>query len=332
MTVLVTGASGFIGSAVIRGLLEDGRLVRALVRANSPRDNLQDLDVEILTGDLNDPDSLKRSVAGCTGMFHLAADYRLWAPDADTMFRTNVDGTSNVMRAAGEAGVDRIVYTSSVATLGTLDDDGIADEETPVAYEHMVGPYKRSKYLAEEEVRRLIREEGLPAVIVNPSTPVGPRDIKPTPTGRVILKAAQGRIPAFVDTGLNMVHVDDVATGHLLAFGKGGIGERYILGGENMSLRELLAEVAAITGRPSPRLRLPHGLVLPVAYVAEAWASLTGGGEPLVTVDGVRLARKKMYFSSDKAKDALGYRPRPARQGFQDAISWFRDNGYLEKG
>jgi dihydroflavonol-4-reductase len=224
--------------------------------------------------------------------------------------------------------VTRIVYTSSVATLGINRDGSPADEATPVALADMIGHYKRSKFLAEEEVRRLVAERGLPAVVVNPSMPVGPRDIKPTPTGRMIVEAAAGRMPAYVDTGLNLVHVDDVAAGHLLAFDKGTVGERYVLGGENMTLKDILQDIADITGRKAPRLRIPHDLILPVAYGAEAWTRLTGGGEPFVTVDGLRMARKKMFFSWDKAGHALGYRPRLAREALVDAVQWFRRNGY----
>ena len=324
MTVLVTGATGFVGSAVARTLLGHGYAVRALVRPDSDRRNLQGLAVEPVVGDLTDPASLAGAVRGCQGLFHVAADYRLWTPDPDALYRANVQGTRMIMEAALAAGVPRIVYTSSVATLGLHADGTPADESTPVTLQDMIGHYKRSKFLAEAEVRRLVAEQGLPAVIVNPSTPVGPRDIKPTPTGRLIRDALTGRMPAYVDTGLNIVHVDDVAIGHWLAFERGRAGERYILGGENLALREILEQVAALSGRRPPRLRLPHELILPVAYLSEGWARLTGGGEPRVTVDGVRLARKYMYFSSDKARDALGYRPRPARDALADAVSWFQ--------
>jgi dihydroflavonol-4-reductase len=243
------------------------------------------------------------------------------------MFRANVDGTRGLLTAALEAGAERIVYTSSVATLGLVP-GGSADEETRSSVDDMIGPYKRSKFMAEEVVRELVRERGLPAVIVNPSTPVGPGDIKPTPTGRLIVEAARGQMPAFVDTGLNIVHVDDVAQGHLAAAGKGRIGERYILGGENMALAEILAEVAqAVGGRP-PWLRVPHSVLFPVAMAAELAARVTGR-DPFVTLDGVRMSRKKMYFTSEKASRELGYAPRPARQAIVDAVSWFEANGYL---
>ncbi len=323
--VLVTGASGFLGSAVARRLLSAGHAVRVLVRENSPLANLEGLDVEIVTGDLRDAGSLRRALAGCRGLFHVAADYRLWVPDEKSMLSINVDGTRALMLAALEAGIERVVYTSSVAALGLLK-DGPADEQTPVSLESVVGTYKKSKFLAEREVTRLVAEQGLPAVIVNPSTPVGPRDIKPTPTGRMILDAANGRIPAYVDTGLNVVHVDDAAEGHVLAYNKGQVGEKYILGGENMPLAEILAEVARICGRKPPTIKLPHGALVPVALVAETWGRIFGG-EPMVTLDSIRMSRKRMFFSSDKARGALGYDPRPAREALRDAVSYFREQG-----
>lgn len=328
MTTLVTGATGFVGAAVTRRLLARDERVRVLVRANSDRRNLAGLRVEIVEGDLRDPASLARAVAGCTAVYHVAADYRLWVPDPDPIYRSNVEGSRNLIRAASAAGVARIVYTSSVATLGLHADGRPADEATPVALADMIGHYKRSKYLAEEEVRRLIREEAAPVVIVNPSAPVGPGDVKPTPTGRMVLQAARGRMPAYVDTGLNVVHVDDVAEGHIQAFEHGKVGERYILGGHNMALREILGTIARHAGRSPPRLRIPHGAVLPFAQIAEGLARL-GLGEPFATVDSVKLARKKMFFTSALAERTLGYSPRPAEQAFLDAIRWFRDAGYL---
>ena len=328
MTILVTGASGFVGSAVVRRLLELDTAVRVLVRPSSNRANIQDLPVEVASGDLRDPDSLVKALMGCQGVYHVAADYRLWAPDPQDLYASNVDGTRNLLRAAGEAGVDRIVYTSSVATLGLHPDGSPADEDTAVGLQDMIGHYKRSKFLAEEEAKRLTQEQGLPVVIVNPSTPVGPRDIKPTPTGRMILEAACGRMPAYVDTGLNLVHVDDVAQGHVLAFRHGRIGERYVLGGRNMMLKEILTVIAGLVDRPPPRVRLAHNLVLPIAYLAETWAKLFGTGEPLVTVDGVRLAKKRMFFSTAKAEQELGYTSRPPEQALKDAIDWFQAQGY----
>ena len=329
MTILVTGASGFVGSAVLRCLVEKGLKARALVRPASERKNLEGVDAEVVTGDLTEPESLAPALEGCDGLYHVAADYRLWTRDPAPMFAANVDGSRNILLAAQRAGVKRMVYTSSVGTLG-FDPGGVpADEETPVSIDDMIGTYKKSKFLAEAEVRRLITEESLPVVIVNPSMPVGPRDIKPTPTGRMLVEAALGRMPAYVDTGLNVVHVDDVAAGHILAYEKGEVGERYILGGEDMELGRILDEIAHLCGRAGPRFRIPHGLVLPLAYGAEAWTRLSGGDAPFVTVDGVRMARKKMYFRSDKARRRLGYTPRPARQALADAIDWFGRNGYL---
>ena len=329
MKALVTGATGFVGAAVARRLLAAGHEVRALARAGSNRANLDGLDVEVVTGDLTERESLARAATGCDALFHVAADYRLWAPDPDAMMRTNVDGSRNMVRAAAEAGCGRIVYTSSVATLGLNANGEPADEDTPVSFDHMIGPYKQSKFRAEEAVMRLVRDDGAPVVIVNPAAPVGPRDIRPTPTGRIIVDAASGRMPAFVDTGLNIVHVDDVADGHLAAFEHGAIGERYILGGENMTLGAILAEIARLSGRRPPRICLPHAALLPIAYAAEAWIRLRGRGEPFVTIDGLRMARKKMYFRSDKAASRLGYAPRAAAEAFRDALAWFRDNGYV---
>jgi dihydroflavonol-4-reductase len=325
--VLVTGASGFVGAAVVRALLARGERVRVLLRPKSDRRNVEGLAVETRLGSLDDPASLARAVEGCRFLFHVAADYRLWVPDPAAMYRTNVEGTEALMRAALAAGVERIVYTSSVAVLG-LRDDAPSDETTPSRIEDMIGPYKRSKFLAEERVRALVAEEGLPAVIVNPSTPIGPRDVKPTPTGRMILEAALGRMPAFVDTGLNIVHVDDVATGHLLALEKGVVGERYILGGENLTLAEILATVALCCGRKPPTVRLPIAPLIPIALVAEGLARLTER-EPFVTRDGLRMAHYRMWFSSEKAKRALGYAPRPAREAIVEAVAWFREAGYL---
>lgn len=330
MKILVTGATGFVGSAVVRRLLARGHAVRALARPTSDLRNLAGLEVELVRGDLHDGASLRRALEGCRALFHVAADYRLWTPDPNALYAANVEGTRRLMEAALAQGVQRIVYTSSVATLGLHPDGSPADENTPVGLDDMIGHYKRSKYLAEEVVRELVETRGLPAVIVNPSTPVGPRDIKPTPTGRMVRDAALGRMPAYVDTGLNIVHVDDVAEGHCLAFEHGQNGERYILGGENLSLQAILATIAALCGRRPPRIRLPHALVLPLGYVAQGWARLTGGPEPRLTADGVRMARKKMYFSSDKARRELGYRPRPAREALADAVAWFLEPGRHE--
>lgn len=324
--ILVTGASGFVGSAVVRALLARGETVRVLVRRSSARRNVAGLDVEIVEGDLLDPATLPAAVAGCKGVFHVAADYRLWTRDPDAMFRANVAGSRAIVEAAVAAGVKRIVYTSSVAVLGNVP-GGVADEETPVVYADMIGVYKQSKFRAEEAVRELIARAGAGVVIVNPSTPIGPRDVKPTPTGRMIVEAASGKMPAYVDTGLNVVHVDDVAAGHLLAYDKGVVGQRYVLGGENLSLKQILDEIASLTGHRPPKLRLPHNLILPIAAGAELWARLTGA-EPFATIDGVRMAKKRMFFSSAKAMRELGYAPRPAIEALADAVAWFRENGY----
>lgn len=329
MTFLVTGATGFIGSAVVRSLQRSGASIRVLARKSSNRRNLDGLDIELFEGDLMDRTSLDAALVGCEGLFHVAADYRLWARHPETVADTNVIGTRNIMMAAGEAGVPRIVYTSTVATLGLHADDQPTDENTSAQAEELIGAYKRSKFQAEEDVRKLVAEDGLAAVIVNPSTPVGPRDIKPTPTGRMIVKAASGKMPAYVDTGLNLVHVDDVADGHLAAFDKGRVGERYILGGENWSLQRILCEIANIVGRTPPKFRISPGLVLPLAYLAQGWTRISGGEEPFVTVDGVRMARKRMFFDCEKAKKNLGYRPRPVIDALVDAVNWFRAEGYL---
>jgi len=288
------------------------------------------LDLEVVEGDLTDRQSLGRALRGCTALYHLAADYRLWALDPQSLYRVNVDATTTLMQLAAEAGVARIVYTSSVAALGLTGDGSPADETTPARLEAMIGHYKRSKYLAEQAVRRQIQEDGLPIVIVNPSAPVGPRDVKPTPTGRMIVEAAMGAMPAFVDTGLNLAHVDDIAAGHLLAFEKGEIGEGYILAGENLTLAEILGDIAAICGRRPPRLKIPHNMLWPLAYGAEGWARLRRANtEPFITLDGLRMSKKRMFFSHAKAAASLGYKPRPARQGLEDAIAWFRKEGYL---
>ena len=328
MRVLVTGANGFVGGAVSRCLLARGVAVRAMVRTGSDRRNLHGLDVDVVKGDLLNPESLAGPVRGVDAVFHVAADYRLWVPDAAPMFAANVDGTRALMLAAADAGVERIVYTSSVATLGLPTDDTLADEDTPVDYTDMIGPYKQSKFRAEAEVRRLIADTGLPAVIVNPSAPVGPGDVKPTPTGRMVVDAASGRLPAYVDTGLNIVHVDDVAEGHWLAFRHGRIGERYVLGGTDMPLAAILADIARLSGRNPPVLRLPHRLLTPLAGLGELWCRVFGG-EPLVTLDGIRMARKCMYYSSARARRDLGYTPRPASEALADAVAWFRAAGFV---
>ena len=324
---LVTGASGFVGSGVARALAARGLEVRALVRPGSPRQHLAGLPIEFVSGDLRDAHAVRASMQDVRFLFHVAADYRLWARDPNEIVTNNVTGTRIVMEAASAAGVERIVYTSSVATLECKGKGEAADESRQVREGETIGAYKRSKLLAEQLVERMVAE-GLPAVIVNPSTPIGPRDVKPTPTGRQIFEAAAGRMPAFVDTGLNMVHVDDVAEGHIAALLRGRIGERYILGGQNASLSEILAEVARQTGRAAPRIKIPRAAIYPIAYAAEAVAQRTGR-EPFVTVDGLRMSKKRMYFTAAKAERELGYRARPYAEGIRDAIAWFRQAGRL---
>jgi dihydroflavonol-4-reductase len=328
MKALVTGATGFVGAAVARALIREGWQVRALARQGSDRRNVQHLPLEVVEGDLADRASLDRALAQCQALFHVAADYRLGAFDPRQLYQTNVEGTRNILESSRQAGVERVVYTSSVATVGIPRDGSPGNEDTPVAVADMIGHYKRSKFLAEQVVRQAA-VEGMPVVIVNPSTPIGPGDVKPTPTGQMVLDAAAGRMPAYVDTGLNIVHVDDVAAGHLLAFHRGRPGERYILGGQDLTLRQILTEIAGLVGRKPPTIRLPTGVVLPIAYVAEAIARLTGR-PGRITVESVRMARKHMFFSSDKAKRELGYEWRPATEALSDAIAWLREQGLLK--
>ncbi|GGC62159.1 hopanoid-associated sugar epimerase [Chelatococcus reniformis] len=324
-SVLVTGASGFLGSAIAAALRAQGHEVRVLVRRTSPRANIDPADT-LYEGDLLDRRSLAAALDGANALFHAAADYRLWARDPLEIVRNNVEGTRLIMEEALKAGVRRIVYTSSVATFKLA--KGIAaSEESPLAEHEAIGAYKRSKVAAERLVEGMVRD-GLPAVIVHPSTPVGPRDIKPTPTGRIIVEAAAGRMPGFIDTGLNLAHVDDIAAGHLAALERGRIGERYILGGENVSLGDMLADIARLVGRKPPTLRIPRLAVYPVAYGAELVARLRGV-EPFVTVDGLRMARHHMFFDDGKARRELGYVSRPYREGLADAVAWFRAHGHL---
>ncbi|GAB3675019.1 hopanoid-associated sugar epimerase [Salinisphaera aquimarina] len=330
MRALVTGATGFVGSSVVRAALRDGFEVRALVRADSDTSALAGLEIEHAQGTLGDPAALAAAMTGCDAVFHVAADYRLWARRPDELYANNVEGTRHVLQAARDAGVQRVVYTSSVATLGLPTDGAPGNEDTPVGLADMIGHYKRSKFLA-EEVAREFAADGVDVVIVNPSAPIGPRDHKPTPTGRMVLDAAAGRMPAFVDTGLNVAHVDDVARGHLLAWHHGASGRRYVLGGEDLTLAGILTLIAELTDRPPPKVKLPHGLVLPVAHAAEAFAKLSGR-TPFVTVDGVKLARKRMYFSHARADAELGYQSRDARDALADAIAWYFAHRYLPLG
>jgi dihydroflavonol-4-reductase len=324
--ILVTGASGFLGAAIANSARTAGYPVRVLVRASSPRTNIHRQD-QVAVGDLRDRSSVTTALGGVRYLVHAAADYRLWSPSPGDILRNNVDGTRTLMEEALRAGVERIVYTSSVATLGLREGEP-ADETRPLPAEQAIGAYKKSKVMAERLVDDMVERSGLPAVIVNPSTPIGPRDVKPTPTGRIIVEAACGRMPGFVDTGLNLVHVDDAAAGHLAALRHGRIGERYILGGENVHLGTMLADIAQIVGRRPPRLRLPIAAIYPFALGAELWARWSGR-EPFATRDGLRMARQHMFFSDAKARRDLGYASRPYREGIADAISWFREAGYL---
>ena len=324
--LLVTGASGFVGSAISNAARAQGYRVRVLVRPSSPRTNIAP-DDEVIVGDIRDRASLVAAMRGVRYLAHAAADYRLWSPAPEEIIRTNVDGTRAVMEEALRAGVERIVHTSSVATL-ELRDGAPADETNPLAESKAVGAYKKSKVIAERLVEDMISQHRLPAVIVNPSTPIGPRDVKPTPTGRIIVEGACGRMPGFVDTGLNLAHVDDVAAGHLAALRRGGIGERYILGGENVRLGTMLADIADIVGRRRPTLRFPIAALYPIALGAEWLAHLTGK-EPFATRDGLRMARHYMFFDDAKARRELGYTSRPYREAIADAIAWFKQAGYV---
>ena len=322
---LVTGATGFIGAAVARRLQAAGHRLRVLHRPQADLTNLAGLDAEPVVGDLNDADSLARAVADCEAVCHLAADYRLWARRPAALYETNVGGTQALLEASERAGVRRFVHTSSVATLKVFRDGRVSNEDIPVSEHEVVGHYKRSKFKAEELVTTFAREARMECVIVNPSTPVGPGDIKPTPTGKIVRDAARGHIPAFVDTGLNIVLVDDVADGHLRAFERGESGRRYVLGGEDMSLKDLLACVAELVGRKPPAIRIPRLSVWPLACVAEAWASVwPGASEPLLTRDGLRMAAYQMYFSSARAHAELGYETGDARAALADAVAWFQ--------
>jgi dihydroflavonol-4-reductase len=315
---LVTGASGFLGWHVARMLLERGRPVRALVRTGS---RVAELGVEIVTGDLRDADSLERAVAGCELVFHVAADYRLWAKDPRDLYRSNVDGTRNLLAAARRAGVERVVYTSTVGCIG-IPHGGIGDETTPVTLDDMAGDYKRSKFLAEQVALEFARD-GFPVVIVNPTAPIGDHDVKPTPTGKIVVDFLNGDMPAFIDTGLNVVDVRDTAAGHVLACEKGRIGERYILGSENLTLAQILQKLAAITGRKAPTMRLPYAIAYCAGACSTAWAGLTGT-PPRVPLDAVRMARKKMWVTHEKAGRELGFAPGPADEALRRAVEWFR--------
>jgi len=325
--VLVTGVSGFLGSAVARALAADGQIVRGLARASSPRANLVDFPGELVEGDLRNAAAVTRAMQGVAHLYHVAADYRLWAPNAQEIVANNRATTSIVMEAALAAGVERIVYTSSVATL-LPDPAGPADETRAATPDTVGGAYKRSKVEAERLVEALVATHRLPAVIVNPSTPIGPRDVRPTPTGRIIVEAANGRMPAFVDSGLNLVHVDDVARGHMLAMAQGRVGERYILGGDDVTLAEMLGQIARLTDRRPPTIRLPRGPLYPMAWINEQIARVTGK-EPFLTLDALRMSKHAMFYSSAKAARELGYSARPYAQALADALDWFRAAGMV---
>jgi dihydroflavonol-4-reductase len=325
--VLVTGATGFVGSAVARKAAAHGLRLRVLARAGSKRDNLAGLNCEIAEGDMRDAGAMQDAMRGVRYLFHVAADYRLWARDSREILRNNLTGTAATMEAALQNGVERIVYTSSVATLKPGSEHAPGAETNRLDEKDAVGAYKRSKIAAERAVEALIAERGLAAVIVHPSTPIGPGDIKPTPTGRIVVEAASGRMPAYIETGLNLVHVDDVAEGHWLALEKGAPGSHYILGGENVSLRDMLNAIDDESGRKQSRLRLARAPLYPLAYAAEAAAMVTGK-EPFLTVDGLTMAKQTMFYSSAKAARDWGYRARPYREGIRDALSWFRKVGY----
>jgi len=323
---LVTGGTGFVGRAVVLELLAAGREIRVLAR-NPDHPALAGLDVEVVAGDLRDRESLPPAVAGCQSLFHVAADYRLWVPNPEVMYAVNVQGTRNLLAAAAAAGLSRVVYTSTVGTLGNPGDGTPGTEDTPVSLDDMVGHYKRSKFLAEQVALDFARQ-GLPLVVVNPSTPIGPWDSRPTPTGEMVIAFLKKRMPAYLESGLNLVHVRDVAQGHLLAEARGKIGEKYILGHQNLSLSQVFGLLAEITGLPAPRVKLPYWPVLALAYVNEFWASRVSGRPPRMPVTAIRMARKYMYFDNTKAVRYLGLTLTPVRQALTDAVAWFREHGY----
>jgi len=320
---LVTGATGFIGWHVARKLLARGDQVRALAR---PSSQVRELDVEVVRGDLRDPESLERAAMGCGVVFHVAADYRLWAKDASELYRSNVDGTRNVLEAARKCGVERVVYTSTVGCIG-IPENGLGTEDTSVKLEDMKGAYKRSKFQAEQVALEFARS-GFPVVIVNPTAPIGDHDFKPTPTGKIVLDFLKGAMPAYVDTGLNFVDAGDTAEGHLLACERGRPGDRYILGSENLTLRQMLERLAQVTGGHAPRWRIPHALAYAAGVASTGWANLTGH-EPRVPIDAVKMARTKVFVSLDKAKRDLGFNPQPVDGALRRAVDWFRANGYV---
>jgi len=328
MKAFVTGATGFIGASIVRELLRDGLQVRALVRPESDLRNLNGLNLELWQGDLLDRANLEAAISGCDWVFHAAADYRLWTRTPQTMYQVNVEGTRTVLEAALSAGVQRVVYTSSVGTLGNPGDGTPGTETTPVSLNDMVGHYKKSKFLAEREAEKFV-DRGLPLVIVNPSTPVGPQDIKPTPTGKIIVDFLNNKMPAYLDTGLNLIAVEDCARGHILAAQEGQTGTKYILGNRNLTLREIFAMLERITGQPAPKVRLPYWPILLAAYANEGISRITGR-EPLIPLAGVQMARKFMFFDSSRAVAKLGLPQTSVEAALGRAVDWFMANGYLK--
>ena len=331
MKAFVTGATGFVGSHVARVLAEQGADLRLLVRSTSDTKNLEDLKADRVIGDLRHPDSLEKGMAGCDVLFHVAADYRLWVHDPEQMYRSNVEGTRAVLQAARKNGVRRVVYTSSVATMGFDCNGRQADENSPVALDHMIGHYKRSKFMAEQVALEMRNSSGdrMEVVVVNPTTPVGEQDIKPTPTGRIIVDFLKKKFPAYVDTGLNLVDVDECARGHVAALEKGRDGERYILGGENLTLKQILDKLAAITGLPSPKVRVPYLVALATGVVDQVVTGHIFRREPRATIEAVRMSRKKMFVTSAKAERELGWKIVPVDDALRRAVDWFRAHGYL---
>lgn len=326
MKALVTGATGFVGAAVVRALLKTGVEVRVLTRRESDFTNLRQFRIDGAYGDLRDQDSLRKALTGCQQLYHVAAHYALWARNPAIFYDVNVTGTRNIMEAARDVGTERIVYCSTIGAIGLPPDGGLGTEETPVSLEQMAGHYKRSKYLAEQEVLKLAKA-GLPVVIVNPSAPVGEGDVKPTPTGQVIVDFMKGRMPAYIETGMNIVDVDDVAAGHLLAMEKGRTGERYILGAKNLMLREVFEILSRLTGVNAPSIKLPRGLVLPLAYLNLAFSYVTGI-PPRIPLEGVKMAKYKMHYDCSKAIRELGIPQTPPEVALEKAVRWFRDHGY----
>jgi len=324
---LITGATGFVGSAVVRHLLDAGDRVRALTRKDSDLRNLNGLKLEIAHGDLRDQDSLRQAMKGCQRLYHVAAYYSLWTPQPRILYECNVDGTQNILEAAKDLGLEKIVYTSTVGALAVPKKGGLGNEETPVVFEEIIGHYKRSKYLAEQVALRMAKQ-GLPIVIVNPSAPIGPRDIKPTPTGKMIVDFLRGLMKAYIDTGMNLVDVDDVAAGHLLAAEKGRVGEKYILGHRNMTLKEICDVLSRISGIPAPRFKIPREMVLPLAYINEWISSYITKKPPLIPLDGIKMAKEYMYYDSTKAIKELGLPQTPIEISMAKAVRWFKDHGY----